>query len=852
MRILQIVLFGVFCFGINANLIHDFIDSGSSNAETFKKLLAAASKQELSEFNSDGYSPLHLAIVRGNYMAVQVLLDNQLDPNQTTARGVHPMQLAVTSANENFGAIHLLAAAGSDLEVLYQNTFSFVEQQAKPPVCLLCLKPYRLIGSHFIPNAILSRISGAWKHPGRPHSGLLSSDKMTLPLFCKGAGTSGCEDLFSDLGENDFPARFMDKWYEEVLQSIQQPSLAISDLRYGQWLFHLVVSTAFRAMLVSPVDHEMNWPTRLRAAKNLDANITARTWNFFLELRDFLVNGSKSRPRVRMFLSQAGMLGKEPPLVTHVVTYQAADGLRPAFLFGFHGCYFWITSGSDPSVLDNPGRFAADVALQSGVIQVPAGSIFELPKTISSLLENIVSHVRILAGQTSFNSPVPGQKSFLRPTILSSPLNDFDADVWVSLPSGFNFKPNILSKTSGWQTGKLEIPENNFEILYTYFGDYPKEQMKAAVWLVMRKFDKHTFAVAHILRDTGSLVLATNINQDFLTPKGFCDVSKTMNIGTGPLKGLEPFWADVPNILQKRLGELVLRTWAGYHAEKKSGLEPIPCEYISVGWDNELHLETSEKTSPVDAISIVSLDDSLYEVTPRYVPADGDCAFHALRTTRMGFVMAVATAYGNTNHSLHQQVRALFEAQTAATGVTFETWLANMRTLWAGEFELNLWGLLNNRSVMVFTRHPENGTFYNPQGYRFGAENAEEVWLAHVGATPGIAANHYIGIDNNNSARAGELLTNLEIGQIAANEQQGAQRRVMELSVHGVTCAERDAIRQRLRTLKTPGAQPAAASAASALASAAAQGLARIQDWLPLRIAFAIALSKLSPSTPKK
>ncbi|MBH1989185.1 MAG: tetratricopeptide repeat protein [Myxococcaceae bacterium] len=153
------------------------------------------------------------------------------------------------------------------------------------------------------------------------------------------------------------------------------------------------------------------------------------------------------------------------------------------------------------------------------------------------------------------------------------------------------------------------------------------------------------------------------------------------------------------------------------------------------------------------AINRANIHDANHTVLPRWTEDDGDCAFHALRTTRADFLREIHAIVQNPWHNLHRDVVALFNGLISAGEYTYETWRLAMlgvraAPLWAGEFELNLWGLLHHRRVRVFELG--NNGFFNNGAFVFGPENAEEIWVAYVnagGPLTGTAiqqANHYI------------------------------------------------------------------------------------------------------------
>ena len=151
-------------------------------------------------------------------------------------------------------------------------------------------------------------------------------------------------------------------------------------------------------------------------------------------------------------------------------------------------------------------------------------------------------------------------------------------------------------------------------------------------------------------------------------------------------------------------------------------------------------------------------------MTPKWTKSDGDCSFYALLACRPGtvatrqtFLDQVAGVIADETNLLHNQFNQLFADLARANQFDdYEAWRSAMQRqpsitpLWLGEFELNLWGLLNDKEIRVFKLG--NNSFENTYGNIFGRPGAPSMWIAHVSADEPVLtstvhhANHYIAL----------------------------------------------------------------------------------------------------------
>ncbi len=192
------------------------------------------------------------------------------------------------------------------------------------------------------------------------------------------------------------------------------------------------------------------------------------------------------------------------------------------------------------------------------------------------------------------------------------------------------------------------------------------------------------------------------------------------------------------------------------------GLSPVRSSSIN-SKDSHLSAANRESILSITQATIRGIRSTV--VTSTWTDSDGDCAFHALdrayqpgTVTRQTFLAQVAVVMADEANPLHTQFIGLF-ADLAAAGqfANYEAWLTAMQPqpgvapLWTGDFELNLWGLLNGQEILVFTLG-DNAFIHHGAGNTFGLQGAPPIWIAHVNADgPVVAAiahraNHYIAL----------------------------------------------------------------------------------------------------------
>jgi hypothetical protein len=191
----------------------------------------------------------------------------------------------------------------------------------------------------------------------------------------------------------------------------------------------------------------------------------------------------------------------------------------------------------------------------------------------------------------------------------------------------------------------------------------------------------------------------------------------------------------------------------------------------SVAGSQELGVNIANRER-ILAISQATTEGAPHRVTPIWTPSDGDCAFHSLGDDRATFLRRVMDVMSNIDDPLHLRFTELFASLGEANQFpTFQAWHAAMQPrqgapLWVGDFELNLWGLLNNREVRVFTLG-NNEFIHRGTGYAFGRQGAPQIWIAHVNAdgvendAPQGQPNHYIALQQDSTISQATVVSSL-------------------------------------------------------------------------------------------
>ncbi|MEI6790823.1 MAG: hypothetical protein WCK42_06550, partial [Myxococcaceae bacterium] len=180
---------------------------------------------------------------------------------------------------------------------------------------------------------------------------------------------------------------------------------------------------------------------------------------------------------------------------------------------------------------------------------------------------------------------------------------------------------------------------------------------------------------------------------------------------------------------------------------------PIASSLTHVTQQAEILLRKANQES-IEAIHQAFMNGTEHHVTPQWVAGHGDCAFLALETGRAVFVDSVEKIMNNPLHPLHAQFQTLFQGDVfVGQHGTYERWLAQIRAgLWAGEFEINLIGLIAQTRIRVFVLG-DNNFVHQGTGHVFGDLNSTtEAWIAFVSMTPVTQAtastgNHYIRLN---------------------------------------------------------------------------------------------------------
>jgi hypothetical protein len=186
----------------------------------------------------------------------------------------------------------------------------------------------------------------------------------------------------------------------------------------------------------------------------------------------------------------------------------------------------------------------------------------------------------------------------------------------------------------------------------------------------------------------------------------------------------------------------------------------IPLLMSRIGTTEDLLAEANKRSlEAITQARFINADDGLNtieHVRPRWVPGDGDCAFHALNITRDEFLNAVKEIYENEGHQLHRLFHQLF----IRVGITdFNAWYDELNgnvegkdRAWAGEFEICLIAYIRNISIRIFRLG--NNIYEQHEGTRaYGPRGAQrEVWVARVNMMPvreanAREANHYIELE---------------------------------------------------------------------------------------------------------
>lgn len=190
--------------------------------------------------------------------------------------------------------------------------------------------------------------------------------------------------------------------------------------------------------------------------------------------------------------------------------------------------------------------------------------------------------------------------------------------------------------------------------------------------------------------------------------------------------------------------------------ESKSTEKIIDSVHLSVfdqlsmeKFSSEEILHANKKSIELITYALLLNDSNVYNIRPRWTDSDGNCAFHALNITREDFIKEVDQIYNNSTHKLYAQLRSLFSDEVFVEEyVNYENWCRQViGHLWAGEFEINLIGLIRNISIRIFRIDNNN---FEQQMNLIGAPDApREVWIAHVNTLPVVEANahernHYI------------------------------------------------------------------------------------------------------------
>lgn len=143
------------------------------------------------------------------------------------------------------------------------------------------------------------------------------------------------------------------------------------------------------------------------------------------------------------------------------------------------------------------------------------------------------------------------------------------------------------------------------------------------------------------------------------------------------------------------------------------------------------------------AIRHAQRDNTQLRVRPRWIRTERDCVFRALGTSRKNFIEDVEKIVNNPEHRLHRRFKRLFGQLTGG----YEAWHTEILAgLWAGAFEINLIGEMNQQAIVLFTLE-DNVFVQQAAGITFDVEPVlPEIWIALVNQTP--TENHYIGLQN--------------------------------------------------------------------------------------------------------
>ena len=186
---------------------------------------------------------------------------------------------------------------------------------------------------------------------------------------------------------------------------------------------------------------------------------------------------------------------------------------------------------------------------------------------------------------------------------------------------------------------------------------------------------------------------------------------------------------------------------------------------------------TANRNSILD-IGNARRGDAISAVTPEWTASDSNCFFHALdafqpgTVTRQLFLAQVGVVMAVKDHKLRKEINELlsrynevspFPNYNAAWSdpslANYMAWCDAMEYLWAGEVELQLWALLNEKKILVFAlgngefiHHGALNTFPHRNDPHRDDDDWPSIWIAHVNADgPVVAAtanhaNHYIAL----------------------------------------------------------------------------------------------------------